>query len=46
MRKDENDALIRLADAICGLVRLALEHQEEAKELYERGKQNGFLKEL
>ncbi len=46
MRKEENDALIRLADAVCGLVRLALEGQKEAQELFERGKQSGFLREL
>ncbi len=46
VRKDENDALIRLADAICGFARAALEGQTTMQELFERGKQNGFLKEL
>jgi hypothetical protein len=46
VRKDENDALIRLADAICGFVRGAIEGNPELKELFERSKQNAFLKEL
>lgn len=46
VRKDENDALIRLADAVCGFARAALEGQVEMKELFERGKQKSFLKEL
>lgn len=46
VRKDENDALIRLADAICGFVRGAIEGNPELKELLERGKQSVFLKEL
>ena len=46
VRKDENDALIRLADAVCGFVRAALEGQMEMSELFERGKRTGFLKEL
>jgi hypothetical protein len=33
MRKDENDALIRLADALCGLVRGALIGQADMQEL-------------
>jgi hypothetical protein len=44
--KDESDALIRLADALCGFVRAALEGQPAMKELFEDGKQSGFLKEL
>jgi hypothetical protein len=46
VRKDENDALIRLADAVCGFVRAALEGQAEMKALFEQGKQSSFLKEL
>jgi hypothetical protein len=46
MRRDENDALIRLADAICGFVRAALEGQEAMRELFEQGKRNGLLKEV
>lgn len=46
VRKDENDALIRLADAICGLVRGAIEGNPELRKLLERGRQSVFLKEL
>lgn len=46
LRKDENDALIRLADALCGFVRAGIEGNPELEELYERGKQTGFLREL
>jgi len=46
VRKDENDALIRLADAICGFVRAAWEGQVEVKKLFEQGKQSGLLREL
>jgi len=35
VKKDENDALMRLADAICGFVRAAIEGQQEMKELFE-----------
>lgn len=45
-KKDENDALIRLADAICGLVRAAREGQAAMQELFERGQRSGYLKEL
>lgn len=45
--KDENDALIRLADAVCGLVRAALiKDQVELKQAFEQGKRSGYLKEL
>jgi hypothetical protein len=46
VRKDENDALIRLADAVCGLVRAAMEGQDGMRKLYEKGKKLGWLKEL
>lgn len=46
VRKDENDALVRLADALCGFVREAIEGNAELKELLERGKQSGWLREL
>ena len=46
MRKDENDALIRLADALCGFVRAALEGQAAMRELFEQGKRSGCLREL
>jgi len=44
--KEESDALIRLADALCGFVRAAIEGQEVMRELFERGKREGFLEEL
>ena len=44
--KDENDALIRLADAVCGLVRGAGEGQAEMRALFERGIQTGVLQDL
>lgn len=46
VKKEENNALIRLADALCGFVRLALEGEKEMKELFEEGKANGFITEL
>lgn len=46
VRKDENDALIRLADALCGFVRAAWEGQSAMKELVKHRKQSGFLREL
>lgn len=44
--KDENDALIRLADAVCGLVRGATEGQPAMRALFERGIQRGVLRDL
>jgi len=44
--KDETDALIRLADAVCGLVRGATEGQAAMRALFERGIQTGVLKDL
>jgi hypothetical protein len=41
--KDETDALIRLADAICGLLMAAFEGQPPMVSIFERGKRNGFL---
>jgi hypothetical protein len=41
--KEENNALIRLADAICGLVRDAEEGQVWAEEMVRRLQQRGFL---
>ncbi|MCC7355686.1 MAG: DUF3800 domain-containing protein [Anaerolineae bacterium] len=46
VRKEETDALVRLADALCGLVRAALEGQDAMRYLFEQGKSNGVLKEL
>jgi adenylate kinase family enzyme len=44
--KDEKDALIRLADAVCGLVRGATEGQAAMRALFERGIQTRILKDL
>lgn len=46
VRKDEHDALIRLADALCGFVRAAIEGQEPMKALFEQGKRTGYLEEI
>ena len=43
---DETDVLIRLADAICGLVRGAVEGEPSIQALFERGIQNGVLRDL
>ena len=45
IRKDENDALIRLADGVCGLVRAAVEGQVEMREVFEQARQKGHLVE-
>jgi hypothetical protein len=44
--KDENDALIRLADAICGLVRGATEGQSDMRALFEQGIRTGVLRDV
>lgn len=47
IRKDENDALVRLADAICGFVRDVLEKEKgKAKELYFKAKKSKILIEV
>lgn len=46
IKRDESSSLIRLADAICGLVRDANEGQEWAKEVVEKLKRKGILKEI
>lgn len=46
VRKDENEALIRLADATCGLVRDAREGQAEMQALLERAIRLGVLCDL
>ena len=43
---EENDALMRLADAICGLVRGALEGESELMTLYQRGIDTGVLRDV
>ena len=44
--KDEADALIRLADAICGFVRGAIRGQPAMRALFEQAIRTGALKEL
>jgi hypothetical protein len=46
VRKDENDALIRLADALCGFVRLAVEGNRAMQALLNTALANGFLKDV
>jgi hypothetical protein len=46
IKKDENDALIRLADAVCGFVRSAIEGHSEMQALFERGIRMGVLRDL
>ena len=45
-RKEGADALMRLADALCGFVRAALAGQAEMKRLLESGERKGYVKEL
>ena len=47
VRKEESDALIRLADTCCGFVRQALMGTDEKmKELFEQAKRQDYLKEV
>lgn len=47
IRKDENDALIRLADAICGFVRDVIEKEKgKNKELYYKVRRDKILVEI
>lgn len=46
VKKDENDALIRLADAVCGFVRGATEGQPEMRSLFEQGLRAGVFTDL
>ena len=46
VRRDENDALIRLADAMCGLSRAAHEGQSEPKTIWRGAVTAGMIKEL
>lgn len=46
VKHDENDALIRLADAVCGFVRNAYEGQVEMKKLFDEAIQKGVLRDL
>jgi hypothetical protein len=44
--REESDALVRLADAFCGLIRDALEGQPTTQPLYRQAKARGAIKEL
>ena len=46
VKKDENDALIRLADTVCGLVRAATEGQAAMQALLEQEIRVGILRNL
>ena len=46
VRRDENDAMIRLADAVCGFVRDASEGKTEMKALFETAITRGIIKDL
>ncbi len=46
VKEDESNALIRLADAICGFVRSAHESQPEMRDLFERAKRRGVIRDL
>jgi len=47
VRREESDALIRLADACCGFVRQALMGtNENMKKLFEEAKKQGYLKDV
>jgi hypothetical protein len=44
--KDESDALVRLADAVCGLMSAAVEGQPTMAALFERGIETGWLRDV
>lgn len=46
VRKEESDAFMRLADAICGFVRAAMEGKEGHAKLLERAKDQEYIREL
>lgn len=46
VKKDENDALIRLADAVCGLVRGAVEGQPAMQALFKQALRARVLQDL
>lgn len=46
VQKDENEALIRLADAICGLVRDALKGQVEYEDLLDQAIHTGIIRDV
>ncbi|MBI3242331.1 MAG: DUF3800 domain-containing protein [Chloroflexi bacterium] len=46
VRREENDALIRLADAVCGFVREAHEGRAEMKALFDAALEQGIIRDL
>jgi len=46
VKKEEHDALTRLADAICGFVRAAVEGQREMEKLFKQAVEAGILIDL
>lgn len=46
VKKEESNALIRLADAVCGFVRAATEGEAIAQKLFKQAKKQGVLIEL
>ena len=46
IRREEADALMRLADAVCGFVRAAISGRTELAELFEKAKREGYLREV
>jgi hypothetical protein len=46
VRRDENDALIRLADSVCGFVRAAHEGRAEMKAMFEAALDWGIIRDL
>lgn len=46
VRREESDAFIRLADACCGFVRQALSGNQSVLVLFDRAKQEGYLREV
>lgn len=46
VKKEENDTLIRLADALCGFIRLVLAGKAEAKTLFDEAIRQGSLRKV
>jgi hypothetical protein len=46
VRREENDAVIRLADAVCGFVRAAQTGHLEAKQMLDRAMKRGLVRDL
>lgn len=46
IKRDENDALIRLSDALCGFVRDAYENHIEMRRLYEQVLRRGVIRDV